>query len=36
MLGAVNFHTKPQRRAWAEYSVVAVSLMTAFAVLAGS
>jgi hypothetical protein len=36
MLGEVNFHTKPQWRAWAEYSVVAVSLMTAFAILASA
>ncbi len=36
MLGEVNFHTQAQWRTWADYGVVAISLITAFAVLAGT
>jgi hypothetical protein len=36
MLGEVNFHSRSQCFAWAEYSVVAASLIAAIAVLAGS
>jgi hypothetical protein len=34
MLGEVNFHSKPQWFAWAEYSVLTTSLVVAMAVLA--
>jgi hypothetical protein len=34
MLGEVNFHSKSQWCAWAEYSVLAASLVVAMAVLA--
>jgi hypothetical protein len=33
MLGEVNFHSRPQWHTWAEYSVIAASLLAAFAVL---
>ncbi len=33
MLGEVNFHSRPQWFAWAEYSIIAASLAAAFAVL---
>jgi hypothetical protein len=36
MLGEVNFHSRPQWCAWAEYSVVAASLIAAITVLAGA
>ena len=32
MLGEVNFHSKPQWFAWAEYSVLTTSLVVAMAV----
>jgi hypothetical protein len=34
MLGEVNFHSKPQWCAWAEYSVLAASLVIAITVAA--
>jgi hypothetical protein len=33
MLGEVNFHIRPQWCAWAEYSVMAASLIAAITVL---
>jgi hypothetical protein len=33
MLGEVNFHSRPQCCAWAEYSVLATALIAAIAVL---
>jgi hypothetical protein len=35
MIGEVNFHSRPQRHIWAEYGVLAASLIVAFAVVAG-
>jgi hypothetical protein len=35
MLGEVNFHSRPHRHTWAEYSVLAASLIVAIAVVAG-
>jgi hypothetical protein len=34
MLGEVNFHSKPQWHTWAEYSVLAASLIIAITVAA--
>jgi hypothetical protein len=36
MLGEVNFHSRPQWGVWAEYSVVAASLIAAITVLVGA
>jgi hypothetical protein len=36
MLGEVNFHSKPQWYTWAEYSVLATSLIVAIAVAASA
>jgi hypothetical protein len=36
MVGEVNFHSKSQWSGWAEYSVVAASLIAALAVLVGA
>jgi hypothetical protein len=36
MVGEVNFHSKPQWHTWAEYSVLAASLIVAIAVAAGA
>jgi hypothetical protein len=33
MIGEVNFHSRPQWHTWAEYSVIAASIVAAFVVL---
>jgi hypothetical protein len=36
MLGEVNFHSRAQWNTWAGYSVLAASLIAAFAILASA
>jgi hypothetical protein len=35
MLGEVNFHSRLRRHTWAEFSVLAATLVVAIAVVAG-